>query len=62
MTHAAALISGWTVSGYWMGLTVGRLVLGRIAERAGAARLIQRCLVGVAVVPIVAPSCAHAVH
>ncbi|MGZ3581316.1 MAG: MFS transporter [Ktedonobacterales bacterium] len=47
--HAAALISGWTVSGYWMGLTVGRLVLGRIAERAGAARLIQWCLVGVAV-------------
>lgn len=47
--NAAALISGWTVSGYWMGLTVGRIVLGRIAERAGAARLIQWCLVGVAV-------------
>lgn len=46
--HGAALLSGWTVSGYWMGLTVGRIVLGRIAERAGAARLIQWCLVGVA--------------
>lgn len=47
--HAAPLISGWSVSGYWMGLTIGRIVLGRIAERAGAVRLIQWCLVGVAV-------------
>ncbi len=47
--HAAALLSGWTVSGYWMGLTLGRIVLGRIAERAGATRLIQWCLAGVVV-------------
>lgn len=47
--HAAALLSGWTVSGYWMGLTLGRIVLGRIAERAGATRLIQGCLAGVVV-------------
>lgn len=47
--HAAPLLSGWTVSGYWMGLTLGRIVLGRIAERAGATRLIQGCLAGVVV-------------
>ena len=47
--HVATLLSGWIVSGYWMGLTVGRVVLGRIAERAGAVRLIQACLAGVAI-------------
>ena len=41
------LLAGWMVSGYWLGLTVGRLVIGHIAERIGAPRLILWCLVGV---------------
>jgi fucose permease len=41
------LLAGWMVSGYWLGLTVGRVVLGRVAERIGAPRLILWCLVGV---------------
>jgi fucose permease len=45
--HEAELFSGWTVSGYWMGLTLGRLILARIAERTGSKRMIQVCLVGV---------------
>lgn len=43
----ATLSAGWMVSGYWMGLTVGRVVLGRVAARLGNRRLIQWCLAGV---------------
>ncbi len=45
--HGAALISGWMVSGFWLGLTLGRVVLGHVAQRIGHARLIQGSLVGV---------------
>lgn len=41
------LISGWAVSGYWIGLTLGRLLLGRVARRIGNRRLIEICLGGV---------------
>jgi fucose permease len=47
--HGATLISGWTISGYWFGLMLGRLVLGRVAQRIGDKRLIELCLVGVAI-------------
>ncbi len=47
--HGATLLSAWTVSGYWLGLTVGRLVMGKIAARLGNRRLIEGCLVGVAI-------------
>ncbi|GAC1354541.1 MAG: MFS transporter [Ktedonobacteraceae bacterium] len=47
--HGPTLISGWIVSGYWVGLTLGRLTLARIAQRVGEKRLIQGCLVGVVV-------------
>src|SRR2546421_11027920 len=43
------LFSGWTVSGYWVGLTLGRLLLGRVAQRSGNRRLIEACLSGVVV-------------
>jgi fucose permease len=43
------LISGWIVSGYWIGLTLGRLLLGRVAQRIGNRRLIEACLSGVVV-------------
>ncbi len=47
--HLPTLFSGWAVSGYWFGLTIGRLTLARLAERGGGKRLIQGCLGGVAV-------------
>ncbi|HMA36627.1 MAG TPA: MFS transporter [Chloroflexia bacterium] len=46
--HEAALFSGWVVSGYWMGLTLGRLTLVRLASRVGDRHLITGCLAGVA--------------
>lgn len=46
--HRSDVISGWTVSGYWFGLTLGRLTLARLAKRYGNRRLIQGCLMGVA--------------
>jgi fucose permease len=45
--HTSILLAGWMVSGYWIGLTLGRLTLARVALRVGSARLIQGCLVGV---------------
>jgi fucose permease len=47
--HEAALLSGWIISGYWLGLTLGRFSMGRVAQWLGNARLIQACLAGVVV-------------
>lgn len=47
--HGPALFSGWTVSGYWLGLTLGRLLLARVAQRVGNKRLIAGCIGGVIV-------------
>ena len=47
--HGSTLIMGWVVSGYWAGLTLGRLVLARVAQRVGEKRLIQGCLAGIIV-------------
>ena len=47
--HEATLLSGWIVSGYWMGLTLGRLTLARLAARVGNRRLIEGCLIGVVI-------------
>ena len=47
--HGLPLISGWIVSGYWIGLTLGRLVLPRVALHFGDKRLIQGCLIGVSI-------------
>ena len=43
------LLAGYAVSGYWLGLTVGRFVLSPLADRLGASagRLMLFCLVGV---------------
>jgi fucose permease len=41
------LLSGWVVSGYWLGLTLGRIFLGHVAQRVGSKRLIEGCLLGV---------------
>lgn len=41
------LLMGWAVSGYWLGLTLGRLTLARVALNLGEKRLIQLCIAGV---------------
>jgi len=43
----APLLMGWAVSGYWLGLTLGRLTLARVALNLGEKRMIQICIVGV---------------
>lgn len=45
--HGPPLLSGWTVSGYWAGLTLSRLTLARVVQRVGEHRLIQGCLLAV---------------
>lgn len=47
--HVPVAAASGMVSGYWLGLTVGRLALARAAERWGAARLVQVCLAGMLV-------------
>jgi len=41
------LLSAWVVSGYWCGLTLGRLLLARLTARLGAQRMMALCLAGV---------------
>jgi fucose permease len=45
--HGAPLLMGWAVSGYWLGLTLGRLTLARVALNLGEKRMIQICILGV---------------
>jgi fucose permease len=47
--HEAKDLAGLAISGYWLGLTIGRVTLGKVAERLGNRRLIELCLVGVVV-------------
>lgn len=42
-----ALFSAWVISGYWCGLTLGRLILANLAPRLGVRRLTTLCLSGV---------------
>ncbi len=48
--HHGGLVSGWSVSGYWLGITLGRLTLARLAARFAIAdtALIRSCLIGAA--------------
>jgi fucose permease len=49
--HEGALLAGWVVSGYWLGLTLGRFVLQNVAERLriGVRRLIYGCMIAVGI-------------
>jgi len=47
--HEPALLSGWVVSGFWLGLTLGRASLGWVIQRLGNVRSIQLCLAGVVI-------------
>ncbi|MGI8856950.1 MAG: MFS transporter, partial [Thermomicrobiales bacterium] len=48
--HHGSLLSGWSVSGYWLGITIGRLTLARLATRLAMTdtALIRYCLIGAA--------------
>ena len=47
--HLPALPASWMVSGYWLGLMVGRITLSRLADRWSVGRLVQGCIAGVLV-------------
>jgi fucose permease len=42
----SALFSAWTVSGYWMGLTLGRIFLAKIVGWLSERTAIQICVIG----------------
>jgi fucose permease len=46
--HQATLLAGWIVSGYWLGLTLGRFLVNTIAEHfhMGIEGLVYCCLAG----------------
>ena len=44
--HTPTLFAGWIVSGYWMGLTLGRMTLAWASRRISEYRLIVFCLLG----------------
>jgi fucose permease len=47
--HESTLLAGWIMSGYWLGLTVGRFVLNHLAERLhlGLSGLMYSCMGGI---------------
>lgn len=45
--HQSELLSGGLVSGYWLGLTLGRLALAPLSSRISDQWLIRGCLMGV---------------
>jgi fucose permease len=51
-----ASLAGYTISGFWLGLTLGRFLISPIAARAGAttAAMIYACLAGISVAIVAA--------
>ena len=49
--HEGAFLAGWIVSGYWIGLTLGRFLLQNLAERFGMSTkgLMYACMIGVGI-------------
>ncbi|MDQ6643418.1 MAG: MFS transporter [Chloroflexota bacterium] len=49
--HQQIVLSSWIVSGYWLGLTLGRFTLAAVTERLGIGTigLITRCIIGTAI-------------
>jgi fucose permease len=49
--HQQIVLSSWIVSGYWLGLTLGRFTLVAVTERLGIGTigLITRCIIGTAI-------------
>ena len=46
--YQTAALAGWLVSGYWLGLTLGRLVLARLVDQLGLTNrtLLLGCILG----------------
>jgi fucose permease len=47
--HQQIILSGGMISGYWLGLMFGRLILGKLSERMSNRSMILGCLIGVMV-------------
>src|SRR5437660_984088 len=49
--HQGTVLAGWIVSGYWLGLTLGRFTLQALAERLGLSTraLMYACLTGIVI-------------
>jgi fucose permease len=49
--HQGTVLSGWIVSGYWLGLTLGRFTLSNLAERLGVGirELMYACMTGIVI-------------
>ncbi|MFL5653252.1 MAG: MFS transporter [Ktedonobacteraceae bacterium] len=49
--HQGTVLAGWIVSGYWLGLTLGRFTLQALAERLGLSTraLMYACLMGIVI-------------
>lgn len=45
--HENTELAGWLVSGYWLGLTVGRVAIAPLANKLGSKGIINTCLIGV---------------
>ncbi|QDZ39033.1 MFS transporter [Euhalothece natronophila Z-M001] len=45
--HEDNVLAGWLMSGYWFGLTVGRVCIGPLTNKLGTRKIINLCLVGV---------------
>ncbi|GAC1614194.1 MAG: hypothetical protein NVS4B7_06100 [Ktedonobacteraceae bacterium] len=49
--HQGTVLAGWIVSGYWLGLTLGRFTLQNMAERLGVGTrgLMYACITGIGI-------------
>ena len=45
--HENTELAGWLVSGYWLGLTIGRVAIAPLAHKLGSKGIINTCLIGV---------------
>lgn len=45
--HEGNVLAGWLMSGYWLGLTVGRVCIGPLTNKLGTLKIINLCLGGV---------------
>lgn len=41
------VLSGWLMSGYWFGLTIGRVLIAPLTNKLGSRKIINLCLIGV---------------
>jgi fucose permease len=44
--NEGTVLAGWLMSGYWLGLTMGRVLLAPLINRLGSQRVVNICLMG----------------